>query len=149
MAELALVSFGALTLLKEGTQDRLRINTCREHRRFVQDCLSVSGTKAKILWPFVFMFVERLSQTFGDFLSSDDRFKQLVEFIQLLLLVDLLSGLISLALSRPNKHTDIFKKELFQRHGTADIKDEGIGEKSRSMEKSVFESEKYGGMEEK
>lgn len=43
--------------------------------------------------------------TFADFLSSDYRFEQLVELVQLFLLVGLFSGLVCLGLSRLNTQT--------------------------------------------
>lgn len=50
--------------------------------------------------------VERLL-TFANFLSSDDGFKELVEFVQFLLLVSLLAALLSLGLRRLNSESNI------------------------------------------
>lgn len=103
MAELALVTFSTLALLEERTQHRLWVNTCRKERR-VNNYLSYAGQfsrththkdnqqiqktgKVIIISSSVGVLV-----TFADFLGSDYRFKQLVEFIQLLLLIGLLTG---------------------------------------------------------
>lgn len=43
--------------------------------------------------------------TFADFLCSDDRFKQLVEFVQLFLLVRFLARLFCLSLGHLHTHT--------------------------------------------
>lgn len=102
VAELALVTFSTLALLEERTQHRLWVNTCRKERR-VNNYLSYAGQcsrthtqrqpankktgKLIIISSSVGVLV-----TFADFLGSYYRFKQLVEFIQLLLLIGLLTG---------------------------------------------------------
>lgn len=96
VAELTLVSFGTLALLEERTQHRLWINTCKE-RELIRAPRSSSHDA-----------LQPQSVTFVDFLSSDYRFKQLVELIQLFLLIRLFSGLLCLGLS------DLIKQEMIQ-----------------------------------
>lgn len=104
MAELALVTFSTLALLKERTQHRFWVNPCRKEREREKKVLFKLNTHKTTSKYFLFSLWQIVFVTFADFLGSDYGFKQLVKFVQLFLLIGLLTALLCISLGNLHKH---------------------------------------------